>query len=56
LKRDPQKPSKILQPIAPYVLKPNELNQFMGAFQFVKVPTYYCGAIGKYIMDKNLGQ
>jgi len=37
------------------VLKLDELKIFMGRLQFVKVPTNYCGAIGKHIMDKKLG-
>ncbi len=53
LKRDPQRPGKIFKPVAPYVLRPEELQTFMNRLA-LKVPTDYCGSLGKHIMDKKL--
>jgi hypothetical protein len=55
LKRDPHNPSKIFQPIASYVLKLKELKAFMGRLGALKVPSAYCSAVGKHVMDKKLG-
>jgi hypothetical protein len=44
-----------LQPIAPYVLKANELQTFMNILTSLKVPTYYSGAFAKHITDKKIG-
>jgi hypothetical protein len=55
LKRDPQRPGKIFKPVAPYVLRPEELQTFMNRLASLKVPTDYCGSLGKHIMDKKLG-
>jgi len=54
LKRDPQRPGKIFKPVAPYVLRPEELQTFMNRLASLKVPTDYCGSLGKHIMDKKL--
>lgn len=45
-------PSKILQPIAPYVLKANELQTFMNRLTSLKVLTNYSNAFAKYITNK----
>ncbi len=55
LKRDPHNLGKIFKPIAPYVLTPEELKTFMSRLGSLKVPSYYCGALGKHIMDRKLG-
>jgi hypothetical protein len=54
LKRDPHNLGKIFQPIASYVLKPEELKTFMGRLGALKVPSDY-SAMGKHVMDKKLG-
>jgi hypothetical protein len=55
LKQDPQRPGKIFKHVAPYVLRPEELQTFMNRLASLKVPTDYCGSLGKHIMDKKLG-
>ncbi len=55
LKRDPQRPGKIFKLVAPYVLRPEELQTFMNRLASLKVPTDYCDSLGKHIMDKKLG-
>ncbi len=55
LKRDPHNLGKIFKPVAPYVLKPEELKTFMSRLGSLKVPSDYCGALGKHIMDRKLG-
>jgi hypothetical protein len=55
LKRDPHNPGKIFQPIASYVLKPEELKTFMGRLGALKVPSDYCSVVGKHVMNKKLG-
>jgi hypothetical protein len=55
LKWDPQRPGKIFKPIAPYVLRPVELETFMNRLASLKVPTNYYDSLGKHIMDKKLG-
>jgi hypothetical protein len=54
LKWDPQRPSKIFKLVAPYVLRPEELQTFMNRLASLKVPTNCCGSLGKHIMDKKL--
>jgi hypothetical protein len=51
----PSQSGKIFQPIASYVLKPEELKTFMGRLRALKVPSDYCNAVGKHVMDKKLG-
>ncbi len=55
LKRDPHNLGKIFKPVAPYVLTPEELKTFMSRLGSLKVPSDYCGALGKHIMDRKLG-
>jgi hypothetical protein len=37
------------------VLKLEELKTFMGRLGALKVPSDYCNAVGKHVMDKKLG-
>jgi hypothetical protein len=37
------------------VLKPKKVKTFMSRLASLKVPTDYCGALGKHIMEKKLG-
>jgi hypothetical protein len=55
LKQDPHNSSKNFKPIAPYVLMPKELKTFMSRLGSLKVPSDYCGALGKHIMYRKLG-
>ncbi len=55
MKRDPQRSGKIFKLVAPYVLRPEELQTFMNRLASLKVPIDYCGSLGKHIMDKKLG-
>jgi hypothetical protein len=55
LKRVPQRSGKIFKHVAPYVLKPEELQTFMNRLAFLKMLTNYCNSLGKHIMDKKLG-
>ncbi len=49
LKRYPHNLGKIFKPVAPYVLTPEELKTFMSRLGSLKVPSNYCGALGKHI-------
>ncbi len=55
LKRNPHNSGKISKHVAPYVLTPKELKTFMSRLGSLKVPSDYCGALGKHIMDRKLG-
>jgi hypothetical protein len=55
LKRDPHNSGKIFKPVAPYVLMLEELKTFMSKLGSLKVPSDYCGTLGKHIMDRKLG-
>ncbi len=55
VKRDPHNSSKIFKLVSPYVLTPKELKTFMSKLGSLKVPSNYCGALGKHIMDRKLG-
>jgi hypothetical protein len=55
LKRDLHNLGKIFQPIVLYVIKPEALKTFMGRLGALKVPSDYCSAVGKHVMDKKLG-
>jgi hypothetical protein len=55
LKWDPQRLGKIFKLVATYVLEQEELQTFMNRLTSLKVPTNYCGSLGKHIMDKKLG-
>jgi hypothetical protein len=55
LTQDPHNLGKIFKPVAPNVLTPEELKFFMLRLGSLKVPSYYCGALGKHIMDRKLG-
>ncbi len=55
LKQDLQRSGKVFKLVAPYVLRPEELQTFMNRLASLKVPTYYCSSLGKHIMDKKLG-
>jgi hypothetical protein len=48
LKQNPRRPRKIFKPSPPYVMKLKELHIFINMLASLKVPTYYCGAIGKH--------
>jgi hypothetical protein len=51
LTRDPQNLGKIFKHIAHYVLEADELKTFMTKLASLKVPTNYCGVLGKHIME-----
>jgi hypothetical protein len=55
LKWDLQRPGKIFKPVAPYVVRLEELQTFMNRLTSLKVPIDYCGSLRKHIMDKKLG-
>jgi hypothetical protein len=46
---------KIFKPIASYVLLPEELKTFLFRLKSFKMPSEYCGSIGRHIMEKKLG-
>jgi hypothetical protein len=54
LKQDPHRSGKIFKPIASYVLLLEELKIFLSILKSLKVPSKYCGSIGKHIMEKKL--
>ncbi len=37
------------------MLKPEELKTFMGRLGALKMPSDYCSAVGKHVMDKKMG-
>lgn len=46
--------TKVIKPVAPYVLNDAELSIFMSRLAAIQVPTWYCGAIAKHITTKKL--
>jgi hypothetical protein len=55
LRWDVRRLGKIYKLIAPYVISQINKKTFMNRLAFLKVPTYYCGALGKHIMENKLG-
>ncbi len=52
--QDPHVLNRWLKPMAPYVLKEDELIMFMDYLKSLKVPTEYCSAPLKHIAKKKL--
>jgi hypothetical protein len=55
LKQDPHRLGNIFKPIASYVLLLQEFKTFLSRLKSLKVPSEYCGSIGRHIMEKKLG-
>lgn len=46
--------TKVIKPVAPYVLNEAELPVFMSRLAAIQVPTGYCGAVAKHVTAKKL--
>lgn len=46
--------TKVIKPLAPYVLNDEDLNTFMARLIAIQVPSGYCGAIAKHVNAKKL--
>ena len=46
--------TKVVKPVAPYVLNDAELSVFMSRLAAIQVPTGFCGVIGKHVTGKKL--
>jgi hypothetical protein len=54
LLQDPHVPVRWLKPMAPYVLKEDELIVFMDCLKSLRVPTEYCNAPLKHVAKTKL--
>ncbi len=52
--QDPHVLDRWLKPMAPYVLKEDELIVFMDCLKSLQMPTEYCGAPLKHVAKKKL--
>ena len=53
--RDPKNPSRMLKPVANYVLSPKEFDIFCKRLENLKVPSMYCSEIGCHIRNRKFG-
>ena len=53
--RDPNNPSRMVKPVANYVLTTKEFDIFCSRLEKLKVPTGYCSEIGTHIRNRKFG-
>ena len=53
--RDPKNPSRMVKPVANYVLTAKEFDIFCTRLETLKVPSEYCSDIGSHIRNKKFG-
>ena len=53
--KDPKNPSRMLKPVANYVLTAKEFDVFCTRLEKLKVPSEYCSKIGSHIRNRKFG-